>query len=362
MIANHKVYRILVDTGSSADILYSVAFNKMGINRSSLRPIKTPLHGFTSDKVILEGAISLPVTTREGQNQITLLVDFLVVNAPLTHNVIIGQPSLNTMRAVVSTYHLMMKFLVVGRVGYVRGDQREARQCYSITVSKGSAKQAFTIDMLDPRENILVESSPMEDLLTFPLDGVNPTRTVQLRSSLSAEQWDQMLNFLRQHKDVFAWSHQDMSGIASEVMVHKLNVDLEHKLVMQKRRAFELDRYATIAEEVAKLVDIGFIEEVHYPNWIANVVLVKKANGKWRVCIDYSNLNKACPKDGFPISRIDQLINSTAGHELLTFMDAYFGYSQIAMHSSDKCTPRINIKWLSSQIRDSTTAGSCHSS
>ena len=75
----------------------------------------------------------------------------------------------------------------------------------------------------------------------------------------------------------------------------------------------------------------GFIREVYYPKWLANVVLVKKANGKWRMCVDFTDLNKACPKDSFPLPRIDQLVDSTAGHKLLTFMDAFSGYNQIKM-------------------------------
>ena len=75
----------------------------------------------------------------------------------------------------------------------------------------------------------------------------------------------------------------------------------------------------------------GFIREVYYPDWLANVVLVKKANGKWRMCVDFTDLNKTCPKDSFPLPRIDQLVDSTTGHKLLTFMDAFSGYNQIKM-------------------------------
>ena len=81
---------------------------------------------------------------------------------------------------------------------------------------------------------------------------------------------------------------------------------------------------------------VGFIREVYYHNWLANVVLVKKANGKWRMCVDFIDLNKACPKDSFPLPRIDQLVDSTVGHKLLIFMDAFLGYNQIKMAEEDQ--------------------------
>ena len=80
----------------------------------------------------------------------------------------------------------------------------------------------------------------------------------------------------------------------------------------------------------------GFIQEVYYPDWLVNVVLVKKANGKWRMCVDFTSLNKACPKDSFPLPRINQLVDSIAGHKLLTFMDAFSGYNQIKMAKEDQ--------------------------
>ena len=80
----------------------------------------------------------------------------------------------------------------------------------------------------------------------------------------------------------------------------------------------------------------GFIREVNYLEGISNVVLVKKANGKWRMCVDFTGLNKACPKDSFPLPKIDQLVDSTAGHGLLSFMDAFSGYNQIPMFEQDR--------------------------
>lgn len=89
-------------------------------------------------------------------------------------------------------------------------------------------------------------------------------------------------------------------------------------------------------DEVNKLLAANFIREVHYPEWLANVVMVKKANRKWRMCVDFTDLNQACPKDSFPLPRIDQLVDSTAGHKLLTFMDAFSRYNQVQMAEEDQ--------------------------
>ena len=84
------------------------------------------------------------------------------------------------------------------------------------------------------------------------------------------------------------------------------------------------------------MLSTGFICEMYYPEWLANVVLVKKSNGKWRICVDITDLNQVYPKDSFPLSRIDQLMDSTAGHKLLTFMDTFSEYNQIKMAEEDQ--------------------------
>ena len=89
-------------------------------------------------------------------------------------------------------------------------------------------------------------------------------------------------------------------------------------------------------DEVNKLLAANFIREVYYLEWLANVVMAKKANEKWRMCIDLTDLNSACPKDSFPLPRIDQLVDSTAGHKLLTFVDAFSEYNQIQMTEEDQ--------------------------
>ena len=111
------------------------------------------------------------------------------------------------------------------------------------------------------------------------------------------------------------------------VITHRLNVSPSFKPVKQKRRSFALERQKVINKEVDKLLQANTIREVEYPEWLANVVLVKKANDKWRFCIDFTDIKRACPKDSFPLPRINLIMDATVGHELLSFMDSFFGYN-----------------------------------
>ena len=112
-------------------------------------------------------------------------------------------------------------------------------------------------------------------------------------------------------------------------------------------RIFAPKHNKAVIEEVKKLLEVDFIREVFYPDWLANLIMVKKSNSKWRICVDFTNLNKACPKDSFPLPRINQLVNSTAGHKLLSFMDAFSGYNQILMdEDNQEKTSFVTSQWL----------------
>ena len=129
-----------------------------------------------------------------------------------------------------------------------------------------------------------------------------------------------------------------MPGIPREVSEHTLKIHPDSKPVKQRLRRFDEEKHRAIGEEIAKLLVVGFIKEVYHPEWLANLVLVRKKSGKWRMCVDYMSLNKACPKDPFPLPCIDQVVNSTSGCETLCFLDAYSGYHQIVMKESDQLT------------------------
>jgi hypothetical protein len=121
-----------------------------------------------------------------------------------------------------------------------------------------------------------------------------------------------------------------MLSILRKVTKHALRIKPGSKPVQQCLRCLD-EKRTTISVEIAMLLAARFIKEVYHPEWLANTILVKKKNGKWRTCVDYTCLNKTCPKDPFPLPCIDQIDDLTLGCETLCFLDAYFGYHQIVM-------------------------------
>jgi hypothetical protein len=159
---------------------------------------------------------------------------------------------------------------------------------------------------------------------------------VLLGSQLSDEQEKTLISFLFNNKDVFAWIANDLYGVNRDVIEHSLNVDPSFKPRKQRLRKMSDDKAEGAQNEVKRLLSAGVIREVTYPEWLANTVMVKKANGKWRMCIDFTDLDKACPKDEFPLPRIDSLVDAAASSELMSLLDCYSGYHQIWIKKEDE--------------------------
>ena len=135
-----------------------------------------------------------------------------------------------------------------------------------------------------------------------------------------------MIEFLKRNIDVFAWDAYDTSGIDPAFICHHLNISSSITPKKQPARHPSREHVDAIKDEVVKLKRAGAIKEVFYPEWLANTVVVKKKSGKWWVFVDFTNLNKACPKDLFPMSRIDQLVDAIMGHHRMSFLDVFQGY------------------------------------
>ena len=227
---------------------------------------------------------------------------------------------------------------IIFTVGMVQGDQRVAREYYSTSMKQKTVDNIY-LDELDMRDEVNTRPEPSKELEPVPLDD-NPEHLAYIGSKLAENLRSLLTHFLRQNIDAFAWKQADMGGIDPTIITHRLNVSPSFKPVKNKRRSFAPERQKAINEEVGKLLQVGVIREVEYPEWLANVVLVKKANVKWRLCIDFTDVNRACPKYSFPFPRIDLIVDATADHELLSFMDSFSSYNQISMDPDDKKRPR----------------------
>jgi len=141
---------------------------------------------------------------------------------------------------------------------------------------------------------------------------------------------------LKKNVDLFAWTPSDMLSISLDIITHRLAVFKEAQPIAQKKRDYSDEKCLATKVEAEKLLSTGFIREARYTTWLANVVMVTKPNGYWRMCVDYRNLNSAFPKDSYPLPNIDRLVDGASGHRILSFLDAYSGHNQISIHPKDK--------------------------
>ncbi|XP_013624768.1 PREDICTED: uncharacterized protein LOC106330925 [Brassica oleracea var. oleracea] len=260
----------------------------MGVDLDDIKPSSGTLTGFNGSSETILGTIRFPVRACG----VTRTVKFAVISTKAPYHAILGTPWIHSMLAIPSTYHQCVKFPGTdGKIKTLQGDQKAARELLVATVKL--QRLSLSVNSVTPPTYKVC--SHEGKILELPIDDADPSRTARV----------------------------DMKGIDPAITTHELNVDPIVKPIRQKRRKLVPDRSKAVNEEVNRLLGAGSIAEVHYPEWLANPVVVKQKNGKWRVCVDFTDLNKACPKDNYPLPNIDRLVESTAGNEMLTFMDAF---------------------------------------
>ncbi|VFQ86546.1 unnamed protein product [Cuscuta campestris] len=217
------VARVLVDTGSSVNILYLETFQKLRLCQTQLEPLKTPLSGFTGDTVEAEGSIVLPVKLGLGEKTVWKKMRFIVVDIKCVHNAILGRPGINKVGAVISMPHLCMKFHTPGGVGEVKGDQRNARECYARGVkkmTKGVNVISQEITKGETRERLELEAETVE----IELHPGDSSRMVRIGANLPEDLKAEITRVLQEYAGIFAWSVADMPGIDHSVICHRLAV------------------------------------------------------------------------------------------------------------------------------------------
>jgi hypothetical protein len=282
------------------------------------------------------GKMTMLVTFGYIHNTRSKQVVFDIIDMEYPYNAIIGRGTLNAFEAVLHPAYLCMKIPSEQGPIAVHGSQEAARRAEE---SWMDLKAIHNIDGAEAcqqykhkREKAASADQPKHMLLCQDI----ANQRVLLGSQLSDEQEKTLLRFLFNNKDVFSWTTNDLCGVNRDVIEHSLNVDPSFRPRKQRLRKMYEDKVEGDQNEVKRLLSAGVIREVTYPEWLANTVMVKKANGKWRMCIDFTDLNKACPKDEFPLPRIDSLVDAATSSELMSLVDCYSGYHQIWMKKEDE--------------------------
>ncbi|XP_022841922.1 uncharacterized protein LOC111365616 [Olea europaea var. sylvestris] len=262
-----------------------------------------------------KGSIKPKVESGSVSRQVKTNFKFVVFDSLSPYDAIMGQPLIFSLKVAVSLYHYSIKFPTPYSVGEVKGN-RELIERYKL--------KAY----VDDQCNLLgVYMAHVEDPELSSLDA-----RFKIEGGEPIEELDEVQIEPRCLR-LEPWRH---GGIDANIACHKLQVDPSVRPKQQKRRPLNPERYEVLNKEVQKLLRNGFLREAKYSKWAANPVLVKKYNKDWKVCIDFTDLNKAYPKDSFSLPRIDQMVDATEGYKLLNFIDAYSGYNQIPMYGLDQ--------------------------
>ncbi|GJV49513.1 reverse transcriptase domain-containing protein [Tanacetum coccineum] len=321
-MGRHFVHRVYVDGGASSEVLYEHCFIKFRKEiRDRMVPATTYLIGFSGETIWPLGQIALLVKIGNEVHSTSAWMNFMVIRSPSQHNAIIGRPGIRKIRAVPSTGHGMLKFPVEGGTVMLQSSRVIPMECAMI----------FGPSIQTPASNQV-----LEEKINIAIHPEYPEQTVAIGSTLTEKGRKELCSLLKRNLDIFAWKPADMTGVPRNIAEHRLNIREGYSPVRQKKRGQAPERNKAIQEEVEKLVNAGIMKEVHYHSWLSNPVMVKKHDGTWRMCVDFKDLNNACPKDCYPLPEIDWKVESLCGYSFKCFLDAYKGYHQIKMAKEDE--------------------------
>ncbi|XP_071689102.1 uncharacterized protein [Rutidosis leptorrhynchoides] len=256
--------RIYTDTGAGAEVMFEHCFLQLPENfRRKKKAATSPLPGFNCTATWPVGSITLEVVLVTLPFQSAADIEFSIVKTDSRYNVILGRNALQKFGAITSTVHGMLKFPTPAGIATIRTQEMEPIECMQI---------------FNGASDIVVH----DDGYVSP-NPKHPDQRIQIGTTLSTNARDTLCKLLAASIDVFAWVPSDMTGVPRDIAQHRLNVNPNITPVVQKKRAMALERSEFLDNEVQRLVDAGIMKKVKYQTWVANPVMVKKADGSWRM-------------------------------------------------------------------------------
>jgi hypothetical protein len=342
-VAGWDLHKVLVDNGNQADIIFLHAFDRMGISHNLLKPSDNPLYGLGGKGTFPVGKIELPLSFGVAPNARSEQVTFDIVDMVYPYNAIMGRGSINKFEAAIHGLYLYMKILGPQGVITVYGNQQTARNIerdfvpgqrnvHCLTTQREGFEGTHPI----ANEKVKVQLQSNDGTKAVPLDPATPKQTVVISEDLTLRDEEKLISCPSRNKDVFAWSALNLVEVSHTIIEHGLGIDPSVRPKKQRLRKMSDEKNEAAKADVHCLLEAKFIEPISYPTWLTNVVTVQKKSGEWRMCIDFTSLKKACPKDNFPLPQIDKIVDSTASCEVMSLLDCFSGYHQIYMKEEDK--------------------------
>nr|GEV43915.1 reverse transcriptase domain-containing protein [Tanacetum cinerariifolium] len=292
-MGGHMIHRMYVDVGSSMEILYEHCFNRLRPEiKSQMVPATTSLTGFSGETIWPLGQLRLLVIIGDTNHSTRAWMNFMIVRSLSPYNGVV------TIRSTVLI----------------------PTECTSVITSSVVSREERTRPA-----NFKVALHP-----DFP------DQEVAIEGKLSDKGRTELCSILKKNLDIFAWQPSGMTGVPRSIAEHRLNIREGYSPVRQKKKGQAPERAKAIQAEVQKLVEAGIMREVYYHDWLSNPVMVKKHDGSWRMCVDFTDLYKACPQDCYPLPEIDWKVESLCGYPFKCFLNAYKCYHQIQLAEPDE--------------------------
>eukprot|EP00253_Pinus_taeda_P012024 PITA_12024 len=218
-------------------------------------------------------------------------------------------------------------------------ESRPHTQCFMIEAAFDSELEE------DPLKDAHDQTIPMTVVANSKVVQIEPGKTLNINTNLTPDQETNLVNLLQKYQGAFAWDYPDMKGIDPQLCTHHIYIEKDARPVRQPQRRLNPHLKEVVKAELQKLLYVNFIYPISDSKWVSPLVVVPKKNGKWRICVDYRELNKATQKDHFPIPFIDQVLDTLAGKKFFSFLDGFSGYNQIQIAPEDQDKTTFTCPW-----------------